>query len=74
MTERGHSAADVAQRLGGVLLKACTNGVITTDYSGAEIFELIQAAEKVCGDGINMPTLTLLKVCNSQNHTKKWVR
>ena len=62
-------AAGVTNETRKVLL-GHTNGDITTDYSGAEIFELIQAAEKVCGDGISMPTLTLLKVTNSQSHAK----
>jgi len=38
------------------------NGDITTHYSAAEIGELIDAAEKICGQSAhNMPTLTLLK-------------
>lgn len=45
-----------------------TNGDITTHYSGAELNELILAAEKVCYSGVSKPTLTLLRSANTQSH------
>ena len=47
-----------------------TNGDITTHYSGAELNELILAAEKVYYSGVSMPTLTLLRSTNMQSHSK----
>lgn len=40
------------------------NGDITTHYSGAEIAELIEAAERVCSGGVSRrsPELTVLKI------------
>lgn len=45
------------------------SGRITTHYSAAEISHLIEAANKVCRQQQNTPTLTLLK-CSTQIPTK----
>jgi integrase len=53
-------AAGVGRETRSVLL-GHANGDITTHYSGAELAELIAAAEKVCGVNRSLPTLTVLK-------------
>lgn len=54
-------AAGVALETRKVLL-GHTNGDITTHYSAAELQELIDAAERVCGSNVRkMPTLTLIR-------------
>ncbi len=53
-------AAGVGRETRSVLL-GHSNGDITTHYSGAELVELIAAAEKVCGVNRSLPTLTVLK-------------
>ena len=53
-------AAGIGRETRSVLL-GHANGDITTHYSGAELAELIAAAEKVCGVNRSLPTLTVLK-------------
>lgn len=62
-------AAGVSLETRKVLL-GHTTGDITTHYSAAEIGELIEAVEKVCDNGISMPTLTLIKASESASHAK----
>lgn len=62
-------AAAVTKETRKVLL-GHTNGDITTDYSEAEIEELINAAEKVSDAGVSKPTLTLLRSRNTLSHAK----
>ena len=62
-------AARVSNETRKVLL-GHANGNITTDYSDAEIEELINAAEKVSDVGVSKPTLTLLRSVNMQSHAK----
>ena len=62
-------AAAVTKETRKVLL-GHANGDITTDYSEAEIEELINAAEKVCETSVSRPTLTLLRSANTQSHAK----
>ena len=63
------SAARVSNETRKVLL-GYANGDITTDYSDAEIEELINAAEKVSDAGVSKPTLTLFRSINMQSHAK----
>ena len=63
------SAARVSNETRKVLL-GHANGDITTDYSDAEIEELINAAEKVSDAGVSKPTLTLFRSINMQSHAK----
>jgi len=44
------------------------SGRITTHYSAAEVSELIKAANKVCGQQGDTPTLTLLRCLTKNPH------